>query len=110
MRSKRHRELRAAQRSVSLAASLIGLLALFPSVNAGMSDAKFCFACPGSRIGIDICGRALKLELISPLNRASTNLRHDQAFLYGRAYDALNNQALLLNPYSSQAYALRGSV
>jgi hypothetical protein len=103
--------LKVAQRGTSLAASLIGLLALFPSVNAGMSDTKFCFAFPGSfRIDVDICVSALKSKSISLLSHATLYLRRDEAFLYGHAYDALNNQALLLNPYSSQAYALRGCV
>tara|TARA_B100000674_G_C37553361_1_gene783916 strand:- start:269 stop:556 length:288 start_codon:yes stop_codon:yes gene_type:complete len=78
-----------------------------------MSDAEFCFARSGSfRIDIDVCGRALKSESISPLTRATLYLRRGEAFLHGRAYDLVHkdiDQALLLNPYSSQAYALRGS-
>ena len=105
--------MRVAQRNTSLATSLIGLLALLPSANAGISDAEFCFARSGSfRIDIDVCVRALKSESISPLTRAILYLRRGEAFLHSRAYDRVHkdiNQAPLLTAYSSQAYALLGS-
>ena len=67
-----------------------------------MSNAEFYFARSGSfRIDIDVCGRALKSESISPLTRAILYLRRGEAFLHNRAYDLAHediNQAPLLPP------------
>jgi len=104
--------LNAARFKVCRAISLFGLIALSPLANAGTSDAEFCFARSGSfRIDIDVCGRALTSESISPLTRATLYLRRAEAFLKGRAYDLAHkdiDQALLLYPHSSHAFALRG--
>ncbi|MEL0114011.1 MAG: tetratricopeptide repeat protein [Rickettsiales bacterium] len=80
---------------------------------ADAGDLELCFTRSGSfRIDVDVCGRAMKVQDISALTRATLLLRRGQAYLEGKAYQlalADFKAALKRNPYSSLAQELIGT-
>lgn len=75
-------------------------------------DVSLCFTGSGNhRIDIDVCSRALRREISSPLTRATLLTKRGEAFLAARLEDlALRDiaKALENNPLSSRAYRVQG--
>ncbi|MBT5496545.1 MAG: hypothetical protein HOK54_12440 [Alphaproteobacteria bacterium] len=92
--------------------SLLSIMAMPFGANAFSTDIELCFTGSGShRIDIDVCSRALREEIPSPLTRATLLIRRGEAFLSGKIYElALQDfsGALSHNPASSEAHKLRG--
>ena len=100
------------QAAIRLAFALV--LILGPTAGrADSGDVGLCFTRSGSyRIDVDVCSRALKVQDISVLTRATLLLRRGQAYLEGGAFQlalADFNAALKRNPVSSLAHELIGA-
>jgi len=92
--------------------SLLFIMAMPLGANAFSTDTELCFTGPGShRIDIDVCSRALREEIPSPLTRSTLLIRRGEAFLSGKIYElALQDfrGTLSHNPASSEAHKMRG--
>ena len=88
--------------------SLLSIMAMPFGANAFSTDTELCFTGSGShRIDIDVCNRALREEIPSPLMRSILLIRRGEAFLSGKIYELTFqnfSDALSHNSASSEAH------